>query len=269
MLDFSRKPIIGYVQLGELTGQNFDSAYSKGLLDATRLENGGADAIVVENYAEPEVGAQAVIQSKIYMESICAEIRKIARRAKLGVNVLPADVTAAFELAMTYNFDFVHADIYSDTVRSRETGAEIRVDLDYVSRFRRECELKAGERIPLIATVKPRHAYDVCGDGHIEQSARRAAEYGADAIAVVGGGGMPPERNDISRVESSVQIPVGAGSGMNHATLEEYFMAADFFLVSRFFRQDGDMSKPIDERMVRFLANRRRYLMARNGLNGI
>ena len=159
MLDFSRKPIIGYVQLGELTGQNFDSAYSRGLLEATRLENGGADAIVVENYAEPEMGAQAGIQSKVYMESICAEIRKIVMRAELGVNVLPADVTAAFELAMTYNFDFVHADIYSDTVRSRETGIEIRVNLDYVSKFRREYELKAGERIPLIATVKPLHAY--------------------------------------------------------------------------------------------------------------
>lgn len=249
MLDFSRKPIIGYVQLDELTEESFDYAYAKALLDAFHLEDGGADAIVVENYAEPETGAIASAESKKYMEPICAKLRQIIKRASLGVNVLQADLIAAFELARRYSFDFVHADVYADIVRSRETGAVIQVGLEYVSKLRRD----APAHIPLIATVKPWHAYEVLADEEIEQSALKAVEYGADALAVVGKNGAQPDINDIQRVESAVHIPVGAGTGINDKTLELYFPISDFFLVSGFFKYGGKKSNPVDKDRVRQL----------------
>jgi len=64
------------VQLDELTEGNLDYAYTKALLDAFHLERGGADAIVVENYAEQETGAQASAHSKIHMDRICSKIRQ-------------------------------------------------------------------------------------------------------------------------------------------------------------------------------------------------
>lgn len=242
----TEKPIIGYVQLDELTEQNFDYAYAKGLLDAFHLERGGAGGIVVENYAEEETGALASSESKKYMERICSKIRQIVKHAGLGINVLPADVIAAFELASRYNFDFVHADVYADVARSKDTDAIIQVDLEYVSRFRRE----VAAHIPLIVTIKPWHAYDVLGDEKIEQSALRSVEYGADAVVVVGKNGMPPDIDDINRVRSIVRAPVGAGTGMNDKTCHIYLPIVDFLLVSGFYKYNGIKSNLVDQERV-------------------
>jgi hypothetical protein len=243
-----RWPIIGYVQLDTLTDQNFVYAYAKGILDAAHLERGGVDAIVVENYAEPETGALASPDSKKYMEPICSRIKEITKHAKLGINVLQADIIAAFELADKCGFDFVHADVYSDIVRSTETDNIIQVDLDHV--FERR---KAASHVPLLATVKPWHAYEVCSDEEIEKSASRAVEYGADAVVIVGKNGNLPEMSDIRRVKSVVQVPVGAGSGINDKTIGDYFEVADFFLVSGFFKYEGRKENPVDEKRVKQL----------------
>ena len=175
------------------------------------------------------------------------------RRARLGVNVLPADLSEAFQLASRYNFDFVHADVYTDRVKSRETGAPIHVNLEYVSSFRREF----APQMSLIATIKPWHAYDLCEDEEIEQSALRTVQHGADAFVVVGKDGAPPEVNDINRVRSAVNVPVGAGTGISDETIERYFPIADFFLVSGFFKYNGIKSNPVDPERVRTLVERR------------
>ncbi len=246
-----KKPIIGYVQLGGLTEEGFDYSFAKGVVDAAHLERGGVDAIVVENYNEPEEGAKANSVSKEYMRLICQQIRRAVKCAKLGINVLPADLEAAFELAYNYSFDFVHADVYADKVVSRETGKPIEVDLDRISQTRRELDYSC---IPLIATIKPWHVYDVIGDESIEDSAKRAVDHGADAIVVVGRNGVPPEIDEIGRVKAVVPVPVGAGSGITSQRMRQYWPEADFFLVSREFKYldfDGRKDGLVEEYRVR------------------
>ncbi len=246
----TRLPVIGYVQLAELTIDNLKPATAKGILDAMRLEYGGIDGIVIENYAEPEISALAGHESKKYMENICLRINEVINKnTPIGINVLPADLVASIELANRYNLDFVHAETYADSAKSRETGNLIQVDLDHVSQFRK----RLSQYIPIIATIKPWHVYDVCGDEDIEKSALRSVEYGANALIIVGKDGSPPEVNDIKKVKSSVQVPVGAGSGINDKTIEDYLGVADFFLVSGFFKHDGIKSNPVDEERVKQL----------------
>jgi hypothetical protein len=261
MLDFSEKPLIGYVQLGGLTQRDFASSYSRGLIDARRLEDGGIDAMVVENYAEPETGAKAGMMSIRYMKPICARIRKEVTYAKLGINVLQADLQAAFELARECDLDFVHADVFIDRARSKETGNLIEVDLKYVSDFRR----RTAANIPLIATIKPWHSYEVLGDEPIGQTALGAICHGADALAVVGKNGTAPEMSHVKTVKEVAgrfQVPVGAGTGINDRTIEMYFGAADFFLVSGFLKEDGKKSNPVDEKRVRHLADIKNRLLS-------
>lgn len=150
-------PLIGYVQLEELTRLKYEYAFAKGIADAIHLERGGIDAIVIENYSEPEEGALASMESKQYLDLFCSRVKGIVKRAKLGINVLQADLMAALELAQKYNFYFVHADIYADVVRSKETSRIIQVDLPLVSKY------KAEIKIPLLATIQPAHAYELCG----------------------------------------------------------------------------------------------------------
>lgn len=242
-------PVIGYVQLDALTESNFDYAQAKGLLDTIHLKRGGIDAIVVENYLEPEMGSYASAKSKYFMENVCCKIKTVIKGTPLGINVLPADTAASFEIAERNDFDFVHADIYSDSVRSLETGRQIKADLEYVNKSR-----KSGIRhIPLIATIKPWHAYELCSDEAIEQSAENAVEHGADALVVVGKKGHAPALHHLRGVRSAVRVPVGVGSGIHDTNIVNYSKEADFFLASGFFKYNRRKTNPIDEDRVKIL----------------
>ncbi|MET1124032.1 MAG: BtpA/SgcQ family protein [Archaeoglobaceae archaeon] len=238
------KTLICAIHLKPLPGSpgydNFEDVVDAALRDAAAAEEGGADAVVVENFGDApyfkEVGKEVVA----CMTVVAKEIRDNFSLG-LGINVLRNDAIAALAIAKAVKADFVRVNQLYFGCLAPEGWLEGKAA--EVLRYRRFIDCNA----MIFADVSVKHARHFVD---IEEYLENVSRAMPDALIVTGTAtGVEPSVEDV-RLARRSGLPVLVGSGVTAENVEKFAEYCEGFIVGTYVKRGGR----IDAEKVRKLA---------------
>jgi uncharacterized protein len=256
------RTVIGMVHLPPLPGSpRWDGSMARvvaaALADARALVEGGADAVLVENFGDAPFTPGRVEPATVAAMSVAAaEVRKAFPRPLLGVNVLKNDARAALAVAAAVGAEFIRVNVHAGAVLADQ--GIVQADAYGTLRDRR----LLGVEVAILADVGGKHAVPLA-PVEVEQTARDLVHRGlADALVVSGPAtGQATPLAEVKRVRSAVpEVPLLVGSGVTAETAAELLSVADGLIVGTSVKRGGDVRQPVDRARVETLvaAARRR-----------
>jgi membrane complex biogenesis BtpA family protein len=250
------QPIIGMVHLDPLPGApRFDgdhtAIHERATQDAERLEAGGVDGIIVENFGDApfhsnDVPKHVVAEMTCLVGSVCDTVD-----VPVGVNVLRNDGTAALSIAAATEASFIRVNVH--------TGARVTdqglIEGQAHETLRLREQLDADVRI--LADVAVKHSTPVSTE-NVEQSTHDAVERGlADAVVVSGSGtGQQVDRErleTVAHVAADLDVPTYIGSGVTTETVTDLLSVADGAIVGSALKEESVTVNPVVESRVESL----------------
>ena len=249
------KPLIGMVHLMPLPGSPRDSentleeAIKRAIADSKALEEGGADAIMIENFFDAPFVKEASPPHTIAAMTRAVLAVKNVVNLPLGVNVLRNDSFSAIAIAHVCGAQFVRVNVW--------VGAAV-TDQGIIEGAARKAILyrkELGADVAIFADIFVKHAAQLASVS-LEDAAKDAFLRGlADGLIVSGtttGASTPVD--DVRRVKQTVpDCPVLIGSGFNAQTASELLQFADGAIVGTSLKTGSDVSAPINSELVRAL----------------
>jgi len=248
-------PLVGVVHLLPLPGSpryggRLDTVVARAVRDARAYEQGGADAVIVENYGDAPFEKDALPPEVVASFARCAVAVREAIRLPLGVNALRNDARAALAIAHASAASFVRVNVLAGVVATDQGLVEGRAA--EVARVR--AALDRG--IAILADVRVKHGTPLHETDLAEAARDLHARAGADAIIVTGvATGAPTAVEDLEMVRQALpaRVPVLAGSGVNHRNAAETLRHATAVIVGTSLERGGT-GGPVDVARVRRLA---------------
>jgi membrane complex biogenesis BtpA family protein len=246
--------VIGMVHLSPLPGSarwagDMDAVGHAALRDAAALAEGGADAILVENFGDvPFTGGRVGPETVAAMAAIAREVSR-AVPLPMGVNVLRSDGVAALAVAVAAGARFIRVNVHVGAALTDQ--GIIQGAAHELLRARR----LLGVNVRILADVQTKHAAPLATIP-IEQEARDCVERGlADGLIVSGAAtGEPTAPGDLKRVRDAVPgVPLLVGSGATAETAADLLTLADGLIVGTSVKRDGVVGNPVDAARVRRL----------------
>ncbi|TYL37037.1 phosphorybosylanthranilate isomerase [Natronococcus pandeyae] len=253
-------PVIGMVHLPPLPGApGYDSvtddrdAIRTGMLeDAQRLEAGGVDGIMLENFGDaPFYPDEAPTHTVAEMAALATTLTS-AVDVPVGINVLRNDAEAALSIAAAAGADFVRVNVHVGTAATDQGVLEGRAHETLRLRDRIDADTA------ILADVHVKHATPV-GETDVRQAALETTERGkADGLIVSGPGtGTKTALADVERVagvlaEHDVErAPVFVGSGVTTETVGDCLEAgADGVIVGTALKEGGETTNRVSSERV-------------------
>lgn len=246
------RSLIGVVHLQPLPGApRFDGDMGRILAaaraDAAALAEGGADAIVVENFGDApffkeDVPAETVAAMALALEAV----RSTAPGLPVGVNVLRNDARAGLGLAAVTGAAFLRVNVHVGAMVTDQGVLEGRA----AETLRLRERLCPG--LPLVCDVHVKHAVPL-GGGDLAVAARDTWHRGlASALIVSGTGtGQAVDPRDVECVRAAVpDAPVWIGSGFDLAAVETLGGRVDAAIVGTALKQGGRVEAPVEASRV-------------------
>ncbi len=238
------KVLICVVHLKPLPGspnyENWEEVIDAALRDARAIEEGGADAVLIENFGdvpyELEVGKEVVA----CMAVIATEIRR-ETSIGLGINVLRNDVIAALAIAKATRADFVRANQLTFASLAPEGFLEGRAA--EIARYRRIIDCDA----MIFADVCVKHAHHFVS---IEEYIENVERMPADALIATGRKTGDAVSIEDLKVLRRTSLPVFAGSGVTPENAEKLMKYCDGAIVGTYVKRKGR----VDAERVRRIA---------------
>lgn len=255
------KPIIGMLHLEHLVGKKFkgiDSVIKRARDDIKKLQDGGIDGIIIENWKEDSTGEFVSMETASTLEKVCEEIVDDLR-IPFGINVLNNDYKVALNIAKKVGASFVELDVLVDEVVSdftyNEEGLnnpfEIKIKPADVFNYAKSIGV---EDIPVICFVQPKHYKMLDQNKTIEMSVKEAEELDVAGILVTKATGTAPTLDLIERAKNaSSYVPVGIGSGFSIENVEEILPLVDYVVVGSSVKIDGKADNEVDQQKVKEL----------------
>ncbi len=250
----NRKMIIGVVHLKPLPGEplntlSLDEILECALKDSKALEDGGVDAIIVENFGDKPFLKNVEPHTVAFMTYIANEIKKEIS-IPIGINVLRNDAKSALAIATAVKADFIRVNVHVGVYISPEGILEGKAH--ETLRYKKILN----SNVKIFADVHVKHAYPL--GFSIEDISIETVERGlADAIIITGKRtGIETPINDIKKVKDYVNVPVFAGSGVNIDNVRKILEIADGVIVGTFFKNEKG---EIDVNKVRALVKRAKW----------
>lgn len=252
--------VVGMVHLDALPGApSFDgdrAAIREAMLrDARRLEAGGVDALMVENFGDSPFYADDV--PKHVVASMTALVRDLAREVDLpiGVNVLRNDAEAALSIAASTGASFVRVNVHTGA-RLTDQGVVTGKAHDTI-RLREQLD----SDVSVLADVDVKHSAALA-ERTLEEDIAEVVERGhADGIIASGAGtGEATDRSHLKRIveirdELETRVPVFVGSGVTTDTVADTLSLADGVIVGTHLKEDGETTAPVDVERVKKLVS--------------
>jgi len=229
-------PLLGYEEF-----PGFEVALENALSDLKAFEDGGVDAVIVENnYDYPHKinldpsGVAAVT----YLTSKIKEVSNVP----VGISVLWNDYKTALSIAKTLDLKFIRIPAFVDKVET--SYGIVEPVADEASSFREL--IKAGD-VALFTDIHVKHA-KLLSEYSLEESARLAMEKGSDGLIVTGKWtGDAPNTDELRDLKDKVRdFPVLIGSGVNSENIQELFQFADAAIVSTSLKEGEDKEKEVN-----------------------
>ena len=249
ILKLGAQTVIGMVHLAPLpTTAGFDGDFQKiidrAVGDALTLEKAGIDAVIVENMGDTPFSA-LLNKAQVAALAMASFAVKKAVKVPVGIDAAFNDYEASLAIAAMVDAVFVRVPVFVDTVVF--TDGLIYPCAKKCREYRKPiCQ----EDIQLFADIPVQHAHLLLPQ--IEQSAKEAADNGADGIIVTGsqiGEETPIEM--IKKVKHVVKIPVFAGSGVNAGNIKEQLGIADGAIIGSGLKEGGIISNPISYELTK------------------
>lgn len=250
-----RPLLIGVVHLLATPGAPRFAGNLAGLLeravdDAHALAEGGADALLLENFGDAPFYADSVPPETIAVLALAlAEVRRRVASLPIGVNVLRNDARAALGLCASAGATFLRVNVHCGAMASDQGILAGRAAETLRERAR------LAPHAAIFADVHVKHATPV-GRETLGDAARETYERGlADALIVTGGRtGTPPLRGDLEEVHESVpRAPLLVGSGVDPDAVRELMPLARGAIVGTWLKRGGDVREPVELARVRRL----------------
>lgn len=245
--------IVGVVHLPALPGSPLAGAASaletildRAKRDATAYAEGGADAIIVENFGDLPFRKDDIAPVTVAaMTRVVATVRS-TNGLPVGVNVLRNDVLSAVAIAAVSGGSFVRANVY--------VGAAV-TDQGLIEG--RAAEVQAlirslGTPVEVWADVDVKHAAPLA-TRPLGELAEDAVERGlAGAVIVTGRAtGSPTAIADLQAVRRALpHDPLYVGSGASLKTLPSLLRIADGVIVGTAAKVDGLVTNPVSVERV-------------------
>jgi membrane complex biogenesis BtpA family protein len=262
-LDFDTdRPVVGMVHLAPLPGApGYDdgdrtAVRDAALRDVRRLDAGGVDAVMVENFGDAPFYADDV--PKHVVASMAALVSDLRRETDLplGVNVLRNDAEAAVSIAAAAGADFVRVNVHAGA-RLTDQGV---VEGKAAETVRLRDRLDATD-VSILADVDVKHSAALAERPLAEEVAELLERSHADGVVASGAGtGHETDRDHLravvdARDDLGVDAPVFVGSGVTQETVGETLDLADGAIVGTALKAGGETTAPVDEDRVRALVD--------------
>ncbi len=254
---WQNRPLIGMVHLKALpgsvlnSGMNLDEIIRFAIEDATALQEGGASAVMVENFFDvPFAATKVPVHTIAAMSITIAEIRK-AVSIPIGVNVLRNDSIAALAIAYLCKAQFIRVNVF--------VGAAV-TDQGIIEGSAREVALmrkQLNADVAIWADIFVKHAAQL-GNANIEDASRDAVHRGlADALIVSGAAtGAETSLHDLEKVRKAVpDTPILVGSGFHSESASPLLQYADGAIVGTSLKIGGIVENSVDSERVKLLRN--------------
>ncbi|MEA2528566.1 MAG: uncharacterized protein QOG89_210 [Thermomicrobiales bacterium] len=218
--------------------------------DAAAYAEGGADALIVENFGDVPFARDRVASHVVAAMTLAVAAVREEAGLPVGVNVLRNDVLSAVAIAAMAGGRFVRANVYVGAAVTDQGLIEGRAD-EVQALIR---QLGAG--VVVWADVDVKHAAPLAARP-VADLAEDAVERGLAAAVIVTGRatGQAATDADLHVVRTAVPgTPVYVGSGVTAETVGELLRIADGVIVGTAAKVDGVVTNAVDVERVRTIA---------------
>ncbi|QIA06349.1 BtpA/SgcQ family protein [Draconibacterium halophilum] len=246
------KSIIGMVHVGALPGTprnclSIAEIVEQATSDAQKLEQGGVDAIMMENmhdrpYLNRQVGPEIIAA----MTAVATKLRQ-AVSCPLGIQILAGANKQALAVAHAAGFNFIREEGFVFGHLADE--GMMNSDAGKLLRYRK---LIGAEHIKIYTDIKKKHSsHAISSDVSIDDMAKAAEFFLADGVIVTGNAtGEEASIKDVQAVVEAVRLPVIIGSGITVKNIADYWPYADAYIVGSSFKYDGDWQNEVELQSV-------------------
>lgn len=236
--------LIGMVHCLPLPGtfgseNTIDQVISQAVSDARILEEAKFDAVMVEN----EDKCVAPNMSKVQYAGISMVAKAVRDAVSIPVGLACGclNYEEALSICRVVGGDFFRASIFVDTVMNYH--GIIQPCSPKVIAYREQI---GARNVKILADIQVKHYQMVNPHISLSQSARWAADQGADAVIVTGSStGVETPVEHLRSVRKNVSIPVAVGSGINLENIAQQRDSADILIIGTALRRGGKMTEPI------------------------
>jgi membrane complex biogenesis BtpA family protein len=254
LFDQERRALIGVVHLRPLPGspsykEGMDAVLESAALDARRLTEGGADAIIVENFGDTPFFAGAVPSETVAAMTLAVQkVREAASDLDVGVNVLRNDARGALGICAATGANFLRVNVLCGAAATDQG-----VITGDAANLLRERALLAPE-VKIFADVHVKHATPIGGTSLVESAVETAERGGADALILTGSRtGSPPDAAELVAVRERIgDHPLLIGSGLDVQNAGELLEHVSGAIVGSSLKESG-VHSPVDAERVALL----------------
>jgi membrane complex biogenesis BtpA family protein len=230
-------------------GEGIGTVIERAIADAKALTDGGASAIMIENFFDAPFAKDTVPPHTVAAMTRAVMAVRAATSLPLGVNVLRNDARSAIAISHVCGAQFVRVNVWVGAAVTDQgiiEGAARSAIL-----YRREL----GANVAIFADVFVKHAVQL-GGGSLQDAARDAVHRGqADALIVTGSatGSCTPVADVQAVKEAAPGTPVLIGSGFGVESAAALMAHSDGAIAGTSLKQKGDVAAPVDPDQVRTL----------------
>ena len=252
----SPKPVIAMLHLDYLLGSphflGIDHVVNRAKRDINKLQRGGVDGLIIENWKENSSGEFVSIETALSFAIACIQIAPFIK-VPFGINVLNNDYKVALSIAKLVGAAFVELDVLVDEVKSdyslSDAGQinpfEIKINSKDVFDYAKKID---SSYIPIICFVQPKHYTMLDKHKTIQESVKDAENAGVAGVLITKSTGVAPTTNLINDAKSAAKhIPIGIGSGFSIENANQFLPIADYFVVGSALKISGNADNEVDE----------------------
>jgi hypothetical protein len=236
-----RAPVlIGVVHLDPLPGSprargSLSDAVEGAVASARAWEEGGADALLIENFGDAPFFPDRVPPETVASMTAALLAVRSAAHLPLGVYVLRNDAEAALAVAAASGASFLRANVLAHAFVADQGILEGRAHL--LLRKRREL----GVSVSIFADLLVKHAEPLAPLDPVLAARDLVEREGADALVVTGKAtGLPPDRGRIEAVAGALPaVPLFSGSGTDPEVARALRPFVCGFLAATWCEKDG------------------------------
>ncbi len=257
MLSFlpPRRPaLIGVVHLSALPGSPrhhlaMDAIVLQAVNDARAYAQGGADALIVENFGDAPFARGPVESETVAAMALCIGAVRSACALPLGVNVLRNDARSALGLCLATGASFLRVNVLAGAAVT-DQGL---VEGDAYDLLRARARLAPS--VAILADAHVKHATQLSKESLAEACEELVGRSLADAVVVSGRAtGKAPAPEEVAEAaRGAAGAPVLLGSGVTLQNAASLCRAARGAIVGSSLKQGGELAAPVDPARVRAL----------------
>jgi hypothetical protein len=229
-----------------LTG-SFDQVLERAAGDARALAEGGADALIVENFGDaPFFGERVPAETIAALTAAVRAVRAEVATLPVGVNVLRNDARAGLGICACTGAAFLRVNVHVGAMVTDQGLLEGRA----AETLRERARLCPD--VLIAADVHVKHARPLA-DQSLAEAARDARERGRADVLIVSGvrTGDPPAARDLALLREILPgTPLWIGSGLDADNAGRLLALADGAIVGTSLKRGGEVAQAVDPQRV-------------------